>query len=57
MRNTMPDKEFKTIEEQINILNKRGLKINNETETADFLKYNNRNRYTERNSIEFQFNS
>ena len=53
----MPDKEFKTIEEQINILKERGLKINNETETADFLKYNNRNRYTERNSIEFQFNS
>lgn len=37
----MPDKEFKTIEEQINILKERGLKISNETEAADFLKYNN----------------
>lgn len=37
----MSDKEFKTIQEQINILKSRGLSIDDENKAADFLMYNN----------------
>lgn len=37
----MADKEFKTIDEQLNILKARGLTIDKEEKAADFLLYNN----------------
>lgn len=37
----MADKNFKTIEEQIEILRSRGLTINNESQAKDFLLHNN----------------
>ncbi|MCH5150846.1 MAG: hypothetical protein J1G30_09285 [Spirochaetales bacterium] len=39
--NKMADKNFKTIEEQIEILRSRGLTINDESHAKDFLLYNN----------------
>ena len=41
----MADKDFKTIEEQIEILRSRGLTINNEAQARDFLRHNNYYRY------------
>ena len=37
----MADKDFKTIEEQMEILRSRGLTINDESQAKDFLLYNN----------------
>ena len=37
----MADKDFKTIDEQIEILRSRGLTIEDETEAKDFLLRNN----------------
>ena len=37
----MADKEFKTIDQQIEILLKRGLAIPNEAQAKDFLLHNN----------------
>ena len=37
----MSDKEFKTIDEQLNILKSRGLTIDDEEKASDFLLHNN----------------
>lgn len=37
----MADKDFKTIEEQLEILRSRGLTINDESRAKDFLLHNN----------------
>ena len=40
-RNDMADKDFKTVEEQLEILRSRGLAINDELKAKDFLLHNN----------------